>query len=226
MSAESTETPRLRFPEEIVLLLLDDESGKMANLRDWSLRYALAGGVLMELALEHRVDSDLNELTLVDGTPTGDPMLDKVLTEIVAEEKSHQARFWVDRISTYGDELLEMALDRLVEKNILKRQEELFLWVFKSRRYPQIDDKAEREVKLRIMEVLFSDIIPDPRDVVIICLADACGIFNAILTDRELEYARTRIEEVRRLDLIAQSVATAIWDIDSSLAYAMQPQGM
>ena len=26
-----------------------------------------------------------------------------------------------------------------------------------------IDGEAEREVKLRIMEVLFSDVIPDPR---------------------------------------------------------------
>lgn len=226
MSTEQTTQPMLRFPEEIILLLLDDESGKMATFRDWSLRYALAGAVLMELALEHRIDSDLNELTLIDPTPLDDPMLDKSLAEIAADKESRQVRFWVDKISVYGDDLREIVLTRLVDRGILERQEELFLWVFKSRRYPQIDKNPEREVKLRIMEVLFSDIIPDPRDVVIICLADACGIFNAILSERELEYARTRIEEVRGLDLIGQAVSKAIWDIDNSLAYAMQPQGM
>lgn len=227
MSDEQTATPLLRFPEEIVLLLLDDESGKLANFRDWSLRYAMAGGVLMELALEHRVDSDLDSLMLVDETPTGDEMLDKVLAEIVAADEQHEVRYWVDRLSGHGDEFREVALDRLVEKGVLKRQEELLMWVFKSRTYPQVDAEPEREVKLRIMEVLFSRIVPDPRDVVIICLADACGIFGAILSERELEYCRKRIEEVRRLDIISQEVSKAIWDIDNSMSYAMmQPQGM
>ena len=45
-----------------------------------------------------------------------------------------------------------------------------------------IDGEAEREVKLRIMEVLFSDVIPDPRDIMIICLVDACGIFKELLS--------------------------------------------
>lgn len=227
MNQNESGEPLLRFPEEIILLLLDDENGKLASLRDWSLRYAMAGAVLMELALEHRVDSDLNQLLLVDETPTGDPMLDQVLAEIAASKKQQQVRYWIDRISGHGDEFRDMVLDRLVQKGILKRQEELLMWVFKLRTYPQLDDKPEREVKMRIMEVLFSDIVPDPRDVVIICLADACGIFGAILSNRELEYCRGRIDEVRRLDIISQEVSKAIWDIDNSMTYAMmQPQGM
>ena len=56
------------------------------------------------------------------------------------------------------------------------------MWVFHERRYPIIDNKTVREVKLRIMGVLFSDEIPDARDIVIISLADACGIFGGILS--------------------------------------------
>ena len=46
---------------------------------------------------------------------------------------------------------------------------------------------------MRIMAVLFSDEVPDPRDVVIICLADACSLFNQILSKRESERAAERI---------------------------------
>ena len=77
-----------------------------------------------------------------------------------------------------------------------------------------VDGKAEREVKLRIMGVLFSDEIPDPRDVVIICLVDACHIFRELLSKRELEQATPRIEQVRKLDLIGQAMAQAIRDIE------------
>ena len=74
------------------------------------------------------------------------------------------------------------------------------MWMFRSRRYPMIDGEAEREVKLRIMEVLFSDEIPDPRDIMIICLVDACGIFKELLSRRQLGQVAPRIEQVRKLD--------------------------
>ena len=106
---------------------------------------------------------------------------------------------------------------------ILERREDRFLWVFRSRRYPVIDGKAEREVKLRIMGVLFSDEIPDPRDVVTICLADACGIFKSLLSRQELEKAGARIEQVRKLDLIGQAMAQAIRDIELSIYASVQP---
>ena len=213
----------LRFAEEIMLLLLDDEQEKFVRVPDWSLRYALAGAVLMDLALADRVDTDLEKLVLVDGTPLGDPVLDPVLADITAARGTHDARFWVERAANRADETREAAIDRLVERGILERREDRFLWVFRSRRYPVIDGKAEREVKLRIMEVLFSDQIPTPRDVVIICLSDACGIFTELLSKRELRHVMPRIELIRRMDLIGRAVTAAIRDIEVSLAQAIRP---
>ena len=167
----------LRFVEEIILLLLRDEDGRFVHVPSWSLDYAIAGGVLMDLAMENRIDTDLEHLILVDPTPTGDSLLDPTLADIEAGEKG-DTRYWVERTAKSAPEIREEALARLVSAGILERQEDRFLWVFRSRRYPAIDGKAEREVKLRIMGTLFSDEIPDPRDIMIICLADACGIFN------------------------------------------------
>ena len=212
----------LRFPEELMLLILDDEDGRFARVPDRQLRYALAGGVLMDLALENRIDTDLKQLMLVDSTPLGDDLLDPTLADIDAATETHDARFWVERTALRSAEAIrEAALGRLVERGILQRQEDRFLWVFRSRRYPAIDDRVEREVKLRIMEILFSDQIPTPRDVVIIGLAHACNLFEQILSAREVEHIAPRIDEVRRLDLISQAMSQAISDIEVSLALAM-----
>ena len=213
----------LRFAEEIMLLLLDDEQEKFVRVPDWSMRYSLAGAVLMDLALEDRIDTDLDKLILVDGTPLEDPVLDPVLADIDAARGTHDARFWVERAANRADEIREAAIDRLVERGILERREDRLLWVFRSRRYPVIDGKAEREVKLRIMEVLFSDVIPTPRDVVIICLSDACGIFAELLSKRELRHVTPRIDLIRRMDLIGRAVTAAIRDIEVSLAKAIRP---
>ena len=213
----------LRFAEEIMLLLLDDEGERFLRVPDWSLRYALAGGVLMDLALEDRIDTDLKKLILVDPAPLGDDILDPALADIVSAEQTRDARFWVERVANRADEIREAATGSLIARGILERREDRFLWVFRSRRYPLVDGTAEREVKLRIMEVLFSEVIPTPRDVVIICLADACGIFTELLSKREVRQAMPRIELIRRMDLIGRAVTAAIWDIEVSLAQAIRP---
>ena len=128
----------------------------------------------------------------------------------------------VDQVAAQADEIREEALSRLVSQGILEVEDDRILWVFRSRRYPSVDGTVEREVKLRILEVLFSDQIPAPRDVVIICLADACGILSELLSRRELDAAAPRIEQVRRLDLIGQTMTQAIRDIEISIAASMQ----
>ena len=86
----------LRFAEEIMLLLLDDESGEFAHIPEWSLRYALAGAVLMDIALENRIDTDPKRLTLLDPTPIGDDLLDPTLESIAQSTEVHDICHWIE----------------------------------------------------------------------------------------------------------------------------------
>ena len=209
----------LTFAEEILLLLLDDETGEFVPAPAWSRQSALAGAVLMDLALQNRIDTDLRKLFVVDPSPTGDDLLDPILAEIVAENEIHDARHWVEHLAAEKAGWIQThSLACLVKRGILESERGRLLWAFRVRRYPTIDDKAEREVKLRIMQVLFSEAIPSPRDIVIICLADACRLFHQIMSKREVEQARERIDVVRRMDLIGQAVANAVRGIETSTA--------
>ena len=205
--------------EEIVLLQLRDEGGSFVRVPTWSLRYAIAGAVLMELAIETRIDNDLEHMFLIDDTPTGDDLLDPTLAEIVAGERN-TTRYWIEHIAASADKIRAAALGRLIERGILEERDNRILWVFHSRRYPAVDGQVRREVKLRIMGVLLSDEIPDPRDAMLICLADACGIFRALLSGRELTEVTPRIEQVSRLDLIGLTMRRAIDDVRMAVAAA------
>ena len=66
------------------------------------------------------------------------------------------------------------------------------------------------DVRLRIMRALFSDDIPEPRDAVIIALAEASGALRGILSESERSEAQERIDLFRRIDLIGRSVAEAL----------------
>ena len=110
---------------------------------------------------------------------------------------------------------------RLIEHGILESQDKRFLWVFRARRYPTIDGRIEREVRLRISDVLLSNDIPDPRDVAIICLVDACGLLRDIFSTREIERAASRIGQIRKMDLIGHEVGSVIAEIERSVMMAM-----
>lgn len=209
---ELREVAELRFAEEIMLLLLHDADGRFVHVPPWQLGYALAGGVLMDLALANRIDTDRWKLFVTSPEPIGDPLLDPTLAAIANSPERHEPRYWVEFASKDAPAIRQGALDRLVARGILERRRGRVLWVFGSRRYPLVDGTAEREVKLRVLDVLLGDDIPDPRDVVIICLAHACGLFPSLLGKDELARAFPRIEQVRKLDLIGQAVTAAVAD--------------
>ena len=217
--------PMLTFPEEILLLLLDDEDGAFVPVGESVIGCALAGAVLMDLAFANRIDTDPERLVVLDRAPTDNATLDRVLARIAEDPRTEagtgDTKGWIETLTAEESPAIRQeALDRLVARGILERQEEKFLWVFRSRRYPTVDGRAEREVKLRLMEVLLSDEIPAPRDIALICLVDACGILRYILADREVESVGPRVEQLRKMDLIGREVAGAITDIEHFIAIA------
>ena len=209
----------LTFTEEI-LLLLGDEDGVFLPVEKHAFDCALAGAVLMDLAFAYRIDTDLEALFVIDPTPTGNPMLDGILAKIAARTDTADTGTWIGLLSS--DEaapIRDKALASLVERGILERREERFLWAFRSVRYPTLDRSVEDGIKSRI-EVVLSDEIPDPRDVALISLVDACEILQELFPDGEIERVAPRIQLLRKMDLVGREVAGKIADIQRTIIRA------
>ena len=204
----------MRFSEEVLLSLLSEETGYFMPLPEWKMSCVLAGSVLIDLSLENRIDSDLETLTLVDATPTGDELLDPILEELAQDTGTHAPQYWVERIARRSDEISDATLNRLVEAGILQSDAGGF-WsvsnrVARSKRYPMADGKSREEIKTRIMRALFDDEIPDPRDIAVIGLLDSCDGIRALLEPGEYETARERVELFSGMDLIGRTIAEAV----------------
>ncbi len=211
----------LTFAEEMLLLALDDQDGVIKPLPQSALKYALAGAVLMDLALHNRIDTDLQHLKVVNTAPTGDVILDETLNMIEAEKEAHPITHWLGQLVARSKDLQDRILYRLVDKGILKLENRKILWVFEARRYPLLDNREVKEVKTRLRELIMSDEIPDPRDVVLISLIDACALFDELFSEEELEKYRHRIELLAKMDLIGQEVARSIREIAQAMELAM-----
>lgn len=210
----------LTFAEEIVLLNLDDETGKFLRRSGPALGYPFAGAVLMDLAFRSKIDTDLEKLFVVDPTPTGEVLLDDVLAEIGASEEVQSADYWLSHVAEGWAQIESAVLSRLVERGILRREEHRILWVVRTRRYPMIDGQEEKEVKLRLVDALLGDAIPSPRDAALISLCSACDLVTTVLSKKEAERVQDRIRSVQDLDLIGHAMNETIRRLQAAVLEA------
>ena len=215
-------TEELRVVEEFLLLVLDADNGDIRySFPRPSRAVAFAGAALMDLELERRISTDLwrpEILVVSDPTPLGSDLLDPILEEIVLEgEATREIAFWITELARRSDEIREQALAGLIGRGILEAdtggEVNLSTDVSRARRYNTGDNKTTEEVQLRIMRALFSDDIPNPRDIVIISLASASGVFESILSPYELEQVRERINVISGLDRIGREIAAVIQQV-------------
>ena len=185
--------------EEILLLMLDYDTGMLnPKLSIRSLRSAISGALLMDLALNNRIDTDLHHLFVVNPTPLREPVLDPILARIAAGSERRPISHWLDAVAEDYEALLEQATDQLAARGILVRGKYDRIWIMGTHRYRTEDGQPLRDVRQRIAGVLMSladacDLwprsmtpkLPTPRDVMIMSLADACDLWPSLIHDSE-----------------------------------------
>lgn len=215
----------LSFVEEILLLALDDVSGAFLPRPEMGLEYALAGALLADLAVAGRIDTDASQLTLLNGDPTGDPILDRALVALQSASEPQPVSHWLSVFASQRDELQQAALERLVARGILKQSEKKFLWVFGVRRYPTLDNQERTEVRTRLSELILGDAVPDPRDAILISLLVASDLLSSLFDEPQYRERSSRIANLAKMDLIGREVAAAIDNLALILRNSMTVMG-
>lgn len=204
----------MRIAEEILLLLLNEDSGYFHPIANWNLSCVTAGALLADLALENRLRIDSESLTCIDETTTGDELLDGVLQEISGEPTQRNTQYWVECFAHRSEFVIESLLGRLVERGILDHDEggywSLNRSVARSRRYAGTDGTLKTEVRSRIPSALFEDHIPSPQDAILIDLANACEALRHLMPVEDYEEVKDRIDLIGNIDLNSRMIAEAV----------------
>ena len=212
-ATQETTLHTLTLPEELILMLLNEENGYIHQVPGWDLNCAIVGAVLGELSMLARIDTDLESLFLVDATETGDSTLDPILKEIAEEPNKHDTLYWIERLAPRAESIIDLTLDRLVEMKILEQHAGEFWTLARNARMGKFaggfsEGTLVEFVKTRITKEIFDDEIPDPRDAMLISLVDACDVFRFMFQlDEETE---RRIKFIRQTALLGRTIAAAV----------------
>ena len=211
----------LTMMEEVVLLAVDEKTGGLRSAREFATAYALVGAVFFDLALAGKIDTDTAAIQIVDTTPTGNATLDRVLADMARRPDLKTVKQWIEEIFLRKDDLEGEALRSLIARGILRHEKSKLLWIIDVERFPLADNKPQQHVKLRLAQAILSDEIPVTRDIILVSLAEPCGLLGYVLSESELAARRERIKMLCGLETISRQVTGAILSLETALRSAM-----
>jgi hypothetical protein len=101
------------------------------------------------------------------------------------------------------------ALDHLIERGILKRQDKKILWVIGLRRYPTVHNEERVEVKTRLARLIQSEELPAHFDATLISLLHGCYLISEVFGGNLLDGRSARIATIADADPVGREVAAA-----------------
>ena len=209
--------------EEIILLTLSDDGQLLRRHDDFSVRAAVAGACLMDLALLGRVDNDLEKMFVVSEAPTGEPHLDLALQLLAKRGGEVELERGAADVYAEAGQLYSLAFSRLIQRGIIEPRDEVFAWVMKTRKYPQIDDTVQMEAKQKIFNILTSKTVPDSAEVALVTLAYETDILGLFMSGREIKRLTSRIQDIADLEITLQAVRQISSVIKAQIALASAP---
>jgi hypothetical protein len=208
--------------EDTLVLLLDDESGR-SLLDATRLSRVLAGGLLVELAVDGRVSpaaegdgAKPGRLVVRDPQPTGDPLLDRALA-LLTESKPMKPERAVERLQKgIRDELLA----RLINQGLIREERRRALGILPRTVWPAGDLSHESLLRAELSQVLVHGIEPTPRTAALVSLLAAVDAAPKVIPSDDRRGVKRRAKEIADGEWAGAAVRKAVQAVTAGVAAA------
>ncbi|MDO9379478.1 MAG: GPP34 family phosphoprotein [Nocardioidaceae bacterium] len=194
--------------EDLLLLLTDDESGRVASMAP--VDTGLGGALLVDLAVAGRIDFSGKPkkpvVHVVDPTPVGHPALDEALRRL-GEKTDEKAQAAVDRI---GRKSRESLYDSLAARGVVRREDGKVLGLFPTTKWPEVDSSAEREVRAELHAALVQGVTPTERAAALASLLLAMDQLGLVVERPDRKAAKARAKAISEDDAVGDGVRAAV----------------
>lgn len=209
--------------EDLLLLLLDDESGRPI-VDSTRLPRVLAGAVLLELALDGYVtpagaDEDVKKgrLAVRQEDAPEDPILARAVEMIRESRRPVKPAAAIEKL----DAGMRVAVfERVVDRGWVRESRRKILGLFPAKTWPPVDESHEREVRHELAGVLIEGLDPMPRAAALISLLSAVDAAPKVFPDSDRKAIRKRAKSIADGDWVAAAVRQAVDAITTAVFVA------
>ena len=202
----------LNLMEELLLLALDDEKGKILSSSSSALPYGLRGALLLELTLANKIDIVNKKLVVIDDTPTNNPLLNSALDIFSNHHKEKKVKYWVSKLKSKMKLLRQDLLSDLMNKGIIEKRDKIFLWVIPAKRYPTKNPVPENAVRKRIIDIVLHNKQSDERSLMLISLINSCDLIKEVFSKEYRKEAKKKIKEIVKGENIGNAIIDQVND--------------
>ena len=218
---------KLSLSEEILLLCLDDQTGRTRPMPDRALDYALAGAILADLAIGGQVSLSETAVSWKPGAPPVTQPVHASAIDLLRKVEVPSLQSWLGVLASESRALRGAALNQLVDRGILARERDEFLWVFRTERYETLDLSEEIEVQKRLRAVVLEQQdCPSREEAVLVALMEVCQLGRLMFSHAEFERSRDRIREIASSDCVGCAVRHALTEIQRAMLEIRAYSGM
>jgi Golgi phosphoprotein 3 len=196
--------------EALFILALDEEEGDIVESVLSTLESTLAGAVLTELVLQNRIELVDHRVNVTNQSPTGIPVLDKALFEIIDASKPRKLKYWINTL-TYK-KLLDEIAHQLIEKGVLVRKKKR-LWLVSSSGDNGNNFSAKYGLKSRLREIVLAGQEPDLSENVLLAFLYDSDLLKLVYTHGERKAAHKRDKKLIANDEEGSGLGEALDEI-------------
>lgn len=215
--------------EDLLLLLLDDDSGQPL-VDGTKLPRVLAGAVLLELALDGYVtpaeggeDVKKGRLAVrLDGTPD-DPILARTVEVIRESRRPMKPEAAIEKLDS---EMRAAVFERVIDRGWVREDRRKILGIFPSKIWPPVDESHERGVRRDLEQVFVDGLDPNPRTAAIISLLSAVDAAAKAFPDADRKAIRKRAKDIAEEEWAGAAVRKAVDAINSAVFVAVMVPAM
>jgi hypothetical protein len=206
----------LTLIDQLTLLALDDYKGVLIP-DSTTFSYALAGALILELALEEKIDLSNEIVKIKDRSKTGDAVLDQFLELIRESKKERKVRSWIDRFGQKSDEIKKKTLAKLIDHGILEKKEEKILWVFNVEKYPTHNPRPENQLRARLYDIVVNHHKPDLKEIMILNLVESCRLEEEVFGKENAKVFKEEMKRIKEEDQLSGKVNKSIKEISEAI---------
>lgn len=170
---------RLLMSEEVLLIALDDETGKTGF---WYKPDTVSAAGVCDLVDAGAISIDEKKKVRATGTIPAHPGLRVAYDLVAASDKERSVSHWVSAFNGGYSPTDGPVSRRLVDSGVLSFEEGSLL---RSARLRELDSGPERELRRRLAGVLVGGAEPDAHDAVLITMLHTADMISAALAAEE-----------------------------------------
>ncbi len=208
----------LILAEQLLLILLDDESG--AEQAGWGKDPGIAGALLLDLANDGAVYERDGKLAADPGRRPDHPLLAAAHRAIQSSEKPRDAKGWVGRLPKDLKPMGERLADGLVEQGVLREHQRKLLGLIKQTRYPEVDGSYEDDLRERLRAVLLAEREPTQDEAMLVALLKPYDKVKQLVPKDQRKAAAERAKAIADEGIAGKAVNDTIEEIQMAVIFA------